>query len=81
MEITKQITDEEFMELGYTRAAAEFMYGIDVECDIVRLRMSKLGLSSDSFVDTLIYYSEHDPLYFAGLLKNFTELEKWFPNY
>lgn len=55
------VTDEEFKELGYTRQESLLMYAIDVECDVIQLRKSKLGLQSTNMVDHLKCMELYEP--------------------
>jgi len=84
-EIPKElISDEEFKELGYTREQAMFMYGIDVECDITKLRMAKMGLSFGGFPNYVKYLEKFEPhraeqaalIYYEHLLNGTIEGEK-----
>lgn len=55
------ITDAEFEELGYTREQTQFMYGLDIECDVVKLRMKKMGLQRGDLINYLKYVEVYEP--------------------
>lgn len=58
---TSWITDEEFAELWFTREQAQLMYGLDIECEVIKLRKSKMGLRSGDPLDHIKYLEVHDP--------------------
>lgn len=55
------VTNEEFAELWFTREQTEFMNGIDVECEVIQLRKSKMGLKSGDMLDHIKYLKIYNP--------------------